>query len=165
MNLVPFSLEPMCPAYLTLDSGPVDIKVQMRDQFGTQITGKFLDDNLVYVSLKLSNESDCTITYDDANSTQLLNSETGYAVFENLSFRGFQNSTCSLSFTTNITIQTEVNCSLILYGCEAGEGVRNSGSYDTCTPSKINSVFLNYINYVYFNILFLLKMLLVYLKY
>ena len=129
-------MKPDCPSYLTLDSNPITINVAMRDQFGTQITGEFLDNNIISIVLSSLPSQTCAASFGQIE--ERLDSSSGYAVFRNLTFSGNQNSTCLLNFNASgMGIDPfNVTCAVILYGCQPGYGVHNGEPYDTCVASE-----------------------------
>lgn len=131
---IKLSLNQSCPNSLTLSSASPIINVDLIDQFGSLVYGKFLEDNPTTVQLN----SDSTL--DHTSYSETINSDTGAASFGDILLCGENNSTVTLTFQTMSSGLLRISpddCSILLYGCSAGYKVEKGNPCDYCLKDKI----------------------------
>lgn len=142
-----------CPTNITLSNNSFDVILQLIDKFSTSITGHFVEENNIIVSVTTS--SNCMLnstlissTTNDSSSSTVYSNDTsnevsfqvnsvGKVSFENIMLEGYNNQTCSLYFfvsSDNAPFVGNLTCDIVFNGCAKNEIVSTPipGEFDTC---------------------------------
>jgi hypothetical protein len=119
-----------CPATQYLGGAGSDVEVFLFDDFGTLVTGTYLNENIITVNLTVTG----SVQVSTDNFTASVNSDTGGAIFLQVGLEGHKNSTARLWFTTLDDTIESISCSISLLGCPTGYAVQSGELYDTCVP-------------------------------
>lgn len=111
--------------------------LSLYDHFNTLVIGELLDFRLVNVSLTTINNIHNT-TLHATSFVNTVNSQTGSAVFENLTLSGPNNSTVTLHFGASpISGISAAQCGITLSGCNPGYVVTSAGDgNDICQRDR-----------------------------
>lgn len=139
-----------CPNTLALNGEAISLTLGMRDGFSTPVYGQLFLSTSYSVSFNSTGDGCHVVSPPD--SIRHIN-ETGVACFDNITLEGYNNSTCTLEFSTDSLLEisvlslksdvdTEVTCVVALGGCLDGLVVEEGDTSDTCAEPPLWGAFL-----------------------